>query len=516
MENWCRGYYESKLMFPRRVLMENVSAGMQKLPKLKSWWSLKTLKEWFRISHKSIKLSVNQENQQFRQQKLQKVKQNSLKKKNVVFLYSNRGWKEELQTAVVNVASVITELDVAKQELSKIHQGYDLSLEARVSATKQEAEAEHAMKANTERACELSKEILVVQESVSKMNAESVQAHQLQEETLAEQKLLRQSYEAILKESKKKLLDLKKEFNPELIKNIEAQLTETMIEIGVLQKQIKNKKTSDLDSFRSVTQDLGDGKESLQKVTGQEDTLRSMVEALGMELENEKESKTESIVENLQVEVWKSEFELEVYLAGEPKARGASSEEMILTLKQLFSETENARREIQDMKNDTAELEMEAAVTKLVLEDAETNGLAVEEVEAANAAEASVIDQIKVLSMRTSPSHSSPSEPSARITISREEFQSLVHKVEESDKLADIKVAAATAQVEVAKASENEVLKRLEETQKEIEDMKSEPQAALKRAEMAEAAKRAVEGELRKWRERQQKKAAEMKVAIQL
>ncbi|KAL2971812.1 hypothetical protein AAZX31_15G218400 [Glycine max] len=261
---------------------------MQKLPKLKSWWSLKTLKEWFRISHKSIKLSVNQENQQFRQQKLQKVKQNSLKKKNVVFLYSNRGWKEELQTAVVNVASVITELDVAKQELSKIHQGYDLSLEARVSATKQAAEAEHAMKANTERACELSKEILVVQESVSKMNAESVQAHQLQEETLAEQKLLRQSYEAILKESKKKLLDLKKEFNPELIKNIEAQLTETMIEIGVLQKQIKNKKTSDLDSFRSVTQDLGDGKESLQKVTGQEDTLRSMVEALGMELENVK------------------------------------------------------------------------------------------------------------------------------------------------------------------------------------------------------------------------------------
>nr|ACU18658.1 unknown [Glycine max] len=250
----------------------------------------------------------------------------------------------------------------------------------------------------------------------------------------------------------------------------------------------------------------------------QQAPLRSMVEALGMELENvkrehselkEKESKTESIVENLQVELWKSEFELEAYLAGESKARGASGE-MILTLKQLFSETENARREIEDMKNETAELKMEAAVTKLVLEDAETKlRVAVEEVEAVNTAEASALDQIKVLSMRTSPSHSSPSEPGARITISREEFESLVHKVEESDKLADIKVAAATAQVEAAKASENEVLKRLEETQKEIEDMKSETQAALKRAEMAEAAKRAVEGELRKWREREQKKAAE-------
>ena len=69
------------------------------------------------------------------------------------------------------------------------------------------------------------------------------------------------------------------------------------------------------------------------------------MEALGMELENvkrghsklkEKESKTESIVENVQVQLWKSEFEQKGYLAGKSKARGAS-EEMILTLKQLFS-----------------------------------------------------------------------------------------------------------------------------------------------------------------------------------
>ncbi|KAG4967698.1 hypothetical protein JHK87_033349 [Glycine soja] len=105
------------------------------------------------------------------------------------------------------------------------------------------------------------------------------------------------------------------------------------------------------------------------------------------------------------------------------------------------------QREIEHMKNDTAELKMEAAVTKLVLQDVDTKlRVALEEVEAANAVEASVVDQIKVLSMRTSHSHSSPSEPGARITISREEFESLLHKVKESDKLADIKVFAATAQ----------------------------------------------------------------------
>jgi len=99
------------------------------------------------------------------------------------------------------------------------------------------------------------------------------------------------------------------------------------------------------------------------------------------------------------------------------------------------------------MKNDTTELKMEVAVTKLVLQNAETKlRVTVEEMEAANAAEASVVDQIKVLSMRTSHSHSSPSEPGARITISREEFESIVHKVKESDKLADIKVVVATTQ----------------------------------------------------------------------
>lgn len=431
---------------------------------------------------------------------------------------TNGTWKEELETAVKSYASVVTELDVAKQELSKIRQGYDLSLEARVSAFNQAAEAEDAMKANTKRASELSKEILAVMESIDQVNAQSVQAHLLQEETPTEQNVLRQSYEAALKESKRKLLDLKKEFNPGLTKNVELKLTDTMNEISVLQEQLENRKKSDLDSLRSVTLDLDDAKETLQKVAGQEDSLRTMVEALRIDLENvkgehtalkEKEFKTVSVVENLRVELQKSESELKAYLAEESKARGAS-EEMIFTLNQLLTETENARRETQDMKNEAAELKMEAVVTKLVLEDAEIKlKAALEEVEVAKTAEANALEQIRVLSVRTSDSSSSTSESGARITISREEFESLVHKAEGSDKVADIKVDAAKAQVEATKASESEVLKRLEETQKEIEDMKIETQEVLKRAEMAEAAKRAVQNELRKWREREQKKVAE-------
>ncbi|KAL2316637.1 hypothetical protein Fmac_030513 [Flemingia macrophylla] len=428
--------------------------------------------------------------------------------------------KEELETAVKSYASIITELDVAKKELSKIRQGYDLSLEARVTALKQAAEAEDAMKANTERASELSKEILAVHESIEQMRVASVQEHQQQEDTSTDHNVLRQSYEAKLEETKKNLLDLKKEFNPEHTKNLEVHLSETMNEIEGLQEQMENRKKSDLDSLRSVTLELGDAKELLLKLSGQENSIRSMVEALRMDLENvqrehyelkEKESKTESIVQSLRMELQKSESELEGYLAEESKATGAS-EEMILTLNQLLSETENARRKTEAMKNEAAELKMEAEVTKLVLEDAEIKlKVALDEAEAAKAAEASALDQIRVLSVRTSDvAHSSTSESGAKITISREEFENLVHKAEECDKLSDMKVASAAAQVEAAKASKNEVLKRLEETQKEIEDIKTETQEAIKRANMADAARRAVESELRKWREREQKKAAEV------
>lgn len=436
----------------------------------------------------------------------------------------NGAWKEELENAVQRYASIMTELDAAKQDLRKTRQEYDSSSDARVSAVKRTEEAENAMKENTERVSELSKEISAVKESIEQTKLAYVESQQQQALVLTEKDALRQSYKATLEQSKKKLLALNKEFNPEITKSLEAQLAETMNEIAALHTEMENKRSSDLDSVKTVTSELDGAKESLQKVVDEENTLRSLVETLKVELENvkkehselkEKESELESTVGNLHVKLRKSKSELEACSAEESKVRGAS-EEMILTLSQLTSETEEARREAEDMKNKTDELKKEAEATKLALEEAERKlKEASEEAEAAKAAEASAIEQITVLTERTSARRASTSsESGAAMTISTEEFESLKRKVEESDKLADMKVDAAKAQVEAVKASENEVLKKLEATQKEIADMKTATQEALKKAEMAEAAKRAVEGELRRWREREQKKAAEAAARI--
>ncbi|CAN6696557.1 unnamed protein product [Malus baccata var. baccata] len=427
-------------------------------------------------------------------------------------------WKEDLESARAQYLSVITELNAAKQELQKIRQDCDASLEAKAAAIKQAAEAEDAAKANAEKVNELSKEISAVQESIGQVKLASMEAQQEQAKIFAEKDVLRQSYKASLEESAKKLLSLKKEFDPELSRNLEAQLSETLNEVGALQKQMENAKASDLDSVKTVTLELDDAKESLNKVAEEESSLRNLVETLKAELENvrkehaelkEKEAETESLAGNLHVKLRKTKYELEACLAEESKARGASNE-MIATLNQLSSETENARREAEEMKIKAEELKKEAETTKIAVKEAEKKlRLALVEAEEAKAAEERALEQIRVLSERTNAARASTSESGAKITISKDEYESLSRKVEESDTLAEMKVAAAMAQVEAVKASENEALKRIEATQKEIEDMKSATEEAKKRAEMAEAAKKAVEGELRRWREREQKKAAD-------
>uniref|UniRef100_A0A453K1C3 WEB family protein n=3 Tax=Aegilops tauschii TaxID=37682 RepID=A0A453K1C3_AEGTS len=116
---------------------------------------------------------------------------------------------------------------------------------------------------------------------------------------------------------------------------------------------------------------------------------------------------------------------------------------------------------------------------------------------------------IKQLSDRASAVQASTSEPGGKVTISKAEFESLSRKVKESEKLSEMKVAAAMAQVEAVRASENEAIQKMKTARREMEDMELATEEALKRAETAEAAKKAVEGELKRWREKEQKKAAE-------
>ncbi|XP_058115306.1 WEB family protein At5g55860-like [Magnolia sinica] len=430
----------------------------------------------------------------------------------------NGGWKHELDSAREQYASAITELDAAKQELRKIRQDFEDSIDAKVAAFQQAEEANNASEVNKERTAEISKEIASIQELLMHTKLASEQAQLEQAKILSETDSQQQSSRLALEEAEKKLESLKKEFDPEMTRSLEEKLAEMDTEIGVLQKEIVNAKASDLNTVRDVTTELDSAKETLQKVAEEEGTLRNLVESLKQELESikkdhselkEKEMEAESVAGNLHVKLRKVKGELEEAFAGESKERGAS-EELISTLQQLLTESDNARKEAETMKRNAEELRKEAETARIALEEAEKNMQgALKDAEEAKAAEAIALDQLKILSEKTNAARASLSESNTQITISVEEYEALSRKVEESNTLVEMKVAAVMAQVEAVKACENEAVKRLEATQREMEAMNASTEEAFKRAEMAEMAKKAVEGELRRWREREQKKAAD-------
>ncbi|GJZ46096.1 WEB family protein, partial [Tanacetum coccineum] len=390
-------------------------------------------------------------------------------------------------------------------------------------AGREETEAEIMSKAGSDRVDEISNEIISVKEMIEQVKLATIEAQQQQEKIYAEKNVHKLAHKAALEESAKKLLSLREQIDPKVSKDLETQFAETNSEIKKLQSELENARISDIDALKNVTVELDGAKESLQKVAEEELSLKSLLESLKIELETvqkeheelkKKEAETESVAGNLNAKLQKSKIELESACVEEAKVTGAS-DEMMSTLQQLVTETETAKKESEDMKQKAEELKKESEETAVVLEEKERKlVIALREAEEAKTAELKALDEIKLISERTDSARASTSGSGSKITISREEFESLSRKAEESEKLAGMKVEAAMAQIEAVRASEKEAVKRLEATQKEIDELKAATEAALKRAHMAESAQKAVEGELKRWREKEQKKAAEAAALI--
>lgn len=431
---------------------------------------------------------------------------------------SNGVLNHDLEKSKQQYAAVFTELDAAKQELRRIRHDYEVAMEEKSDVIKEEQEAEVMSKVNLDKAGEISKEILSVQEAIEHVKLAAIEAKQEQEKIVSEKNIQKLAHKSALEESAKKLVALREQIDPEMSKDLESQFAKTTSEIKRLELEMENARASDLDSLKNVTLELDGAKDSLQKVAEEETSLRNLLESLKIELENvkkeheelkEKEAETESMAGNLNVKLQKSKMELEAACVEEARVSGGS-DEMVAALRQLLAESETAKRESEKMNEEAEELQKEAAAMEACLEEAEVElRIALMEADEAKSAESKALEEIKLISERTDAARASTSESGSKITISREEFESLSRKVEESEKLAGMKVEAAMAQAEAVKASEKEAVKRLEVAQKEIEEMKAATEAAVKRAEMADAARKAVEGELRRWREKEQKKAAE-------
>ncbi|KAG6502122.1 hypothetical protein ZIOFF_042011 [Zingiber officinale] len=428
-------------------------------------------------------------------------------------------WEQKFDSSKEELAVVLMELDSAEEELIKIKRDSETLVEAKLSAIQQEAEAKQIFDAGVQKVTELSKEIALIQESLTYTSLATEKVQQEESKIVSEQVAIKQSYKRLLDETGQKLTTLKKEFDPEVYMNLKAKLEETTSEIKSVQKEIEVVSSVDLKYATSVALEVEGAKEILQALAQEESSLVRLLHSLKLELEaaksehielEDKYEKSKSLVSNLQHELQKCKAELDVVTSLESQAT-STSDELTSALQQLSFDSQKILQEAEEFRKHSKQFRAEAEAARIALCEAEKQLQVVsKDAKEAKLAEARALGLTKDLSEHPNVSQASSTlQSGSTITIMKEDYQSLRRKVESSDEFRDMKADAAIAQLQVVKANEDEAIKKLEVVQREIEELETATQEILEKAEIAEAAQKAVQGELRKQQETEQKKASE-------
>lgn len=182
--------------------------------------------------------------------------------------------------------------------------------------------------------------------------------------------------------------------------------------------------------------------------------------------------------------------------------RGSSHDPINITreLQKLSSETEQFRKVGEAAKSEVQRALSEIKQTKARIRTAEIRLIAAKKMkEAARASEAVAYAEMKALSSTDNKS-STPQQKPEDVTLTFEEYSSLISKAREADQSCKGRVADTMLLVDEANLSKTEILKKVEEATKEVKTSKKALEEALSRVETANQGKLAVEEALRVWR----------------
>lgn len=169
-------------------------------------------------------------------------------------------------------------------------------------------------------------------------------------------------------------------------------------------------------------------------------------------------------------------------------------------LQKLASETEKFKEVGEAAKAEVLKATSEIEQTKSRIKTAEIRLIAAKKMKAAaRASEAVALAEIEALSKSGNLSEDIQ-EKSDRVTITVEEYSSLISRAREAEEACNGRVVDAMVQVDEANVSNTEILKKVEEATEEVKISKKALEEALSRVEAADSGKLEVEEALRKWR----------------
>ncbi|PAN49302.1 hypothetical protein PAHAL_9G439500 [Panicum hallii] len=422
----------------------------------------------------------------------------------------------------------VEELKLLKEELISMHEQYaDLATERDV-AIKRAKEVVSAAKDAEKQVEELTLELIASKEFLELAHGSHHEAeeHRLgaalakEQDCLAWEKELQQAQEELdqlnkqimsktnleaeVDENKRKLLSLKSE--------LAAYMGHKLNEVaGVVQEQgsdeAKEISRSIKQALVSKRKELDEYRKKLENAKNEANLIRVIAESLRSELDREKaslatlqqsEGMASITVSSLEAELERTKQQIEMVRKKEAETREKMAE-LPRMLQQAAQDADDAKMVAHLAQEELRKAKEEAEQTKAAATTADIRLRAVlKEIEASKASERLAV--VAAQAMQESEETGSFGDSPRGVTLPINEYHALSKRVHEAEEVANERVAAALAQIELAKESESRSLEKLGEALKVIDEKKSDLQIALERAEKANEGKLGAEQELRRWR----------------